>query len=269
MKKSPTPKPVESPAPDPSAPAEGVSLPKRLFECTEDGASKFWEVWLEGCDLTTRWGKIGTTGQEKTKPFPTPDKARKEYDKLSAEKTGKGYEEVQNLNLPPFPSMKWDEYFWVGNIRLPSWAGFQSRGGDYGGSSSSKPSDGTVSLSVETEEMAEPSPAQIAAMNYLLGHEAEIFAAISQAIVDEFPQIKADFGDWYTETTEKQLPDVKVANDLKKLIGVSIVHIQSDEERGESYIGFEFGCDWEEEHGLGVKTHHGRVIEVGPADVSF
>lgn len=48
-------------------------------------------MWLDGTDLTTRWGKIGTTGQEKTKPFASPDKARKEYDKLVDEKTGKGY----------------------------------------------------------------------------------------------------------------------------------------------------------------------------------
>ena len=95
MKKTPAPKPVEPTASPQSAPSDRTSLPKRHFECTEDGASKFWEVWLEGCDLTTRWGKIGTNGQEKTKPFATPDKARKEYDKLVAEKTGKGYEEVQ------------------------------------------------------------------------------------------------------------------------------------------------------------------------------
>ncbi len=69
------------------------SIPKRYFECTADGSSKFWEVWLAGADMTTHWGKIGTTGQEKTKSFATPEKARVEYDKLVDEKTGKGYTE--------------------------------------------------------------------------------------------------------------------------------------------------------------------------------
>lgn len=250
------------------APGSGESLPKRLFECTEDGASKFWEIGLVGADLTTRWGKIGTSGQEKTKSFATPEKARAEYDKLVAEKTEKGYEEVDRLNLPPFPPLEWDEYFWVAPIRLPSWAGFQNRGGPYGASSSSK-ADGTMRLSIATVDMAEPSPAQIAAMRYLLGHEAEIFAAVSQAIVDQIPEIKDDYGDWYTDETGKPFPNVKDANGLKKLMGVSTLHVLNDGEDGEASIGFEFECDWDAEHGLGVLTHHGRVIEVGSADVSF
>ena len=73
--------------------ATGETIAKRSFQCTEDGASKFWEIWLAGADLTTSWGKIGTNGQEKTKSFATPAKAKTEYDKLIAEKTGKGYEE--------------------------------------------------------------------------------------------------------------------------------------------------------------------------------
>lgn len=66
---------------------------KRYFECTEDGASKFWEVWMDGNTVTTNWGKIGTAGQTKPKEFADEAKAKKEYDKLVAEKTGKGYTE--------------------------------------------------------------------------------------------------------------------------------------------------------------------------------
>jgi DNA ligase 1 len=64
---------------------------KRYFECIEAGASKFWEIWMEGKDVTTSWGKIGTTGQTKTKTFADEAKAKREYDKLLEEKTGKGY----------------------------------------------------------------------------------------------------------------------------------------------------------------------------------
>ena len=66
---------------------------KRYFEFEEDGSSKFWEVSVSGNDLTTRWGKIGSAGQTKTKTFATPEKAQQEADKLIAEKTGKGYAE--------------------------------------------------------------------------------------------------------------------------------------------------------------------------------
>ncbi|HEX4608084.1 MAG TPA: DNA ligase [Urbifossiella sp.] len=91
------PPPSATPTTPPAA-AVAVSLPagglaKRYFELNEDGAAKFWEVWTEGSDLTTRWGRIGTTGQQKTKTFGTPEKAVAESDKLVAEKTGKGYAE--------------------------------------------------------------------------------------------------------------------------------------------------------------------------------
>ena len=70
-----------------------ASPTKRYFEFIEGTSSKFWEVWTSGNELTTRWGRIGTDGQTKTKTFATPEKAQAEHDKLVAEKLGKGYEE--------------------------------------------------------------------------------------------------------------------------------------------------------------------------------
>ena len=67
---------------------------RRRFEFEEGSSSKFWEVEIDDSSVTTWWGKIGTGGQSKTKDFGTSDKAQKEYDKLVAEKVGKGYEEV-------------------------------------------------------------------------------------------------------------------------------------------------------------------------------
>lgn len=74
-------------------------MPRR-FEFQEGNSSKFWEIELDGSSVTTCWGRIGTSGQNKTKDFGTPDKARKEYDKLVEEKTGKGYEEVGGGSAP-------------------------------------------------------------------------------------------------------------------------------------------------------------------------
>lgn len=78
----------------PSKPRASESTGARRFELEEGGSSKFWEIELDGSDLTTRWGRIGTNGQSKTKTFPTEVKARTEHDKLIAEKTGKGYQPV-------------------------------------------------------------------------------------------------------------------------------------------------------------------------------
>lgn len=66
----------------------------RRFEFVEGSSSKFWEIALSGASFTVRYGRIGTNGQEQGKSFPTDAKAKAEHDKLIAEKTKKGYEEV-------------------------------------------------------------------------------------------------------------------------------------------------------------------------------
>jgi predicted DNA-binding WGR domain protein len=63
----------------------------RYFEFVEGSSSKFWEIELDGASFTTRYGKIGTDGQTSLKEWDDDAKAKKEYDKLVAEKTKKGY----------------------------------------------------------------------------------------------------------------------------------------------------------------------------------
>jgi len=70
------------------------SMGVRRFEMVEGNASKFWEVSCSDCELTVKFGRIGTAGQTKTKEFDEPAEARAERDKLIREKTRKGYEEV-------------------------------------------------------------------------------------------------------------------------------------------------------------------------------
>ncbi len=66
----------------------------RRFEMVEGTSSKFWEVALDGADVTVRFGRIGTNGQTKTKTHASPEAARKDHDKLVKEKTNGGYTEM-------------------------------------------------------------------------------------------------------------------------------------------------------------------------------
>jgi DNA ligase-1 len=85
-------KPAKSP---PSAAASGTSsaTSARYFEFVEGTSSKFWEVSQSGADMTTRWGRIGTAGQSKTKTFADAAAAAKQVEKLIADKTDEGYVE--------------------------------------------------------------------------------------------------------------------------------------------------------------------------------
>jgi predicted DNA-binding WGR domain protein len=64
---------------------------KARYELVEGSSSKFWEIELAGKAFTTTYGRIGTDGQSTTKTFADPAAAKKEHDKLVAEKTRKGY----------------------------------------------------------------------------------------------------------------------------------------------------------------------------------
>ena len=68
-------------------------MAKRYFEFSEGTSNKFWEVWVEGTKVLTRYGKIGASGQTTVKDEGSPAGAQKLHDKLVGEKTKKGYEE--------------------------------------------------------------------------------------------------------------------------------------------------------------------------------
>ncbi|MEW6278300.1 MAG: WGR domain-containing protein, partial [Candidatus Eremiobacterota bacterium] len=66
----------------------------RRLEFSEGNSDKFWEVEVEGCQVTTRWGRIGTAGQSKTKSHPTEAAAEGDARQQAEAKLKKGYREV-------------------------------------------------------------------------------------------------------------------------------------------------------------------------------
>ena len=66
----------------------------RTFEFRDGSSAKFWTIELTGTRFTVRFGKTGAAGQTQTKEFADEAKAKKEHDKLIAEKVAKGYAEV-------------------------------------------------------------------------------------------------------------------------------------------------------------------------------
>ncbi len=89
---------AKAPAKAAAKPAKSGGSSPRRFEFSEGSSNKFWTVWLEGTQLMTKYGKIGASGSQTVKDFGTAEKVQKEYDKIVAEKTKKGYEEVDNVD---------------------------------------------------------------------------------------------------------------------------------------------------------------------------
>lgn len=79
------------------------------YEFAEGGSNKFWEITLEGTSFKTTYGKIGAAGQTTVKSFKSEAEAKKEADKITAEKVKKGYQLVGGGAAPaaaPAPAAK-------------------------------------------------------------------------------------------------------------------------------------------------------------------
>ncbi len=61
------------------------------YELTDDKASKFWQIQLVDCEITTTWGRVDSKGRSSTKTYETREKAEAAYEKLVKSKLNKGY----------------------------------------------------------------------------------------------------------------------------------------------------------------------------------
>jgi predicted DNA-binding WGR domain protein len=66
----------------------------RRFEFVGGNSAKFWQVTVAGSSVTVRFGRLGTEGQTLTKEFPSAEAATGHTQRLIAQKSAKGYQEV-------------------------------------------------------------------------------------------------------------------------------------------------------------------------------
>jgi DNA ligase-1 len=83
----------EAPAAKP-APAVKAAPAARRFELSDGKSEKFWEVAVQGKEVTVRYGRTGSDGQTSTQYLVSAAAATAHADKLVKEKTAKGYQEV-------------------------------------------------------------------------------------------------------------------------------------------------------------------------------
>jgi hypothetical protein len=162
------------------------------------------------------------------------------------------------LNYPPFPILRWDDFSWVGEINLPTWTKFTA-----GRASRTEKRATHLSVSsIDSDNLAHPLAEQVAAFDHLLTNETQVVGAVIDALIEYCP------GDAYDGDDERFL-NVQTRAQLRPLVRLSSVHVLDVFKDKIACVGFQFRCDWDEEHGAGVMTHKGRVIATGQADCSF
>lgn len=73
---------------------EGESGGFTEFQFQRGTSDKFWRIAVSGNDVIVVFGRNGTKGSTVTKTYETPERARREANKLTLEKLHKGYVEV-------------------------------------------------------------------------------------------------------------------------------------------------------------------------------
>jgi hypothetical protein len=159
---------------------------------------------------------------------------------------------------------------WALTASMPSWRGYQSRRGPYGSRDKTEPSDGTVQIlfSPVKESAEPPSEADIAAVSWVIENEASISQALIASLFKEYRSLQELYG-YRGEDKANLMPDIESADDLRSLMGLHTIYIHRALKDGIPYSGFEFGCAWESEHGLGILMHGNRTIKIGWADTAF
>jgi hypothetical protein len=175
---------------------------------------------------------------------------------------------------PPFPDLAWtDNDWWEGTAHLPAWAGFQSRGGAYGARDGADASDGSVSVILAPYDPAVsrlPTDAQCRAFAFQRERGAEVVASVLAALVPYYARLRPRWAAHYDpETLVRIMPEVAGAEDFRHLIGLSQVHVHPWRKGALSFVGLEFGCTWDPEHGLGAMLLGAEVVRIGAADVAF
>jgi predicted DNA-binding WGR domain protein len=93
----------------------------RMLEYRKGTSSKFWEVQVDGARVATRFGRIGSAGQKKTRRAGSPAEAQRLADQLMREKLSKGYVEAVTAERSAPPKSRSGKS--PGAEALPAWMG--------------------------------------------------------------------------------------------------------------------------------------------------
>jgi len=180
-------------------------------------------------------------------------------------------DKIPNLEIEIFGSSKSSIKRIKGFVTLSAWSGFQSRQGPYASVDQTTPSDGKVKLDIGGDMVVEEpivTQEHVNAYNFLVTNQEKIRDTILNSLLTKYPELQ-ELYDYDPETAADIMPNVNNVSQFKSSIGLSSIHLMNVSKDDIAYVGYEFGCSWDDEHGLGVMTHQDRVIEIGGADTSF
>ncbi len=174
---------------------------------------------------------------------------------------------MYHTEAPNFPEYVDDEYHHVSTITLPAFAGMQITNGPYGAVSSPGPSIGETHA--VANKLLDPEVFR-SVINWIIENAPAIRDLLFPALVNQYWEMRDLVIEFLIdEDPDDVVPAIAEPDDLAKLCGLVAIHIGGQTADGLPRFGIELDCNWEEEHGAGVRFVGLRVVEAGDASDAF
>lgn len=190
---------------------------------------------------------------------------------MNSEQIPADYTPLDVPGLPLLYGPQADWCVWLTTLPLPNMAQFRSAG-------SLAPSRGHARddrLAAPGEVLAffenddgsggEPAPMMIAAARWLLANDAAFYRAVRDAMLADLPRLRAEQNSIVLADDAFLLPPQWDEGTLHTLVRLNSVTFHPV--TGAHYIGLDFGCAWDDEHGYGVMMAGTDTVATGGADV--
>jgi len=116
------------------------------------------------------------------------------------------------------------------------------------------------------DDCTAPTDKQIEAFCQLLPSNSSFFTDLPEALLKHY-NVARDESPLDDETIAELFPRIDDAFDLDRMIDLRGILVWYYDGEWSSYIGILAECNWEEEHGLGIKVVDGIPTEIGNQDI--
>lgn len=154
------------------------------------------------------------------------------------------------------PNINYENGRWEGNIILSSWRLFFEYKYEIGLNIGGDCFVNRISIIHEN------------GYSYLINEQENLLNLILEKILIQYPIWQETFK-YEEEEKDMYMPNISDKSQLKKLISPSKIFIHNISVDNLPYIGIQFNCTWDDEHGLGILCYKNRIIKMGGSEIAF
>lgn len=169
---------------------------------------------------------------------------------------------LYNTFAPNFPEYIDTKYNHLTTVQLPTFAGMLKTDGPYGAVIAPGPSTGQTHI--QCDNHIDPK-VFLEMTEWIIENSHNIKARLFPVLLEQYKNAQS----MWLEDNSERFPVIDEPEQVKTLCGLVAIYISGYNSDGEPEFGVELGCEWDEEHGAGVRFSGLKVMKSGHADVTY